>query len=164
MPTVAGPHVAMAVFCQRLDLQPDGSADVVGIVDGVAVRPQEAADAPPLVLSVRAVIAVRAGDVRGARTLGIRGTYPSGAEGLHAHRVVQFTDQRPAATLNLPMELELPELGTYRFAVTCDDDLLTVITLVVERETCVADARLGCARGARARSPPPRPRRSSDRT
>lgn len=129
----AGPFVAMAVFCQRVDLQPDGSADVIGIVDGVALSPQEPEDAPALVLSVRAVIALRAGAARGARTIGIRGTYPSGAEGLHAHRVVQFTDLRPAITLNLPMELELPETGTYRFDVSCDDVLLTVMTLAVEQ-------------------------------
>jgi hypothetical protein len=128
----SGPFVAMAVFCQRVDLQTDGSADVIGIVDGVSVRPQEPQDAPALVLSVRGVIALRAGSARGARTIGIRGTYPSGAEGLHAHRVVQFTDQRPAITLNLPMELELPETGTYRFDITCDDALLTVMTLAVE--------------------------------
>jgi hypothetical protein len=128
----SGPFVAMAVFCQRVDLQTDGSADVIGIVDGVSVSPQEPQDAPALVLSVRGVIALRAGSARGARTIGIRGTYPSGAEGLHAHRVVQFTDQRPAITLNLPMELELPETGTYRFDITCDDALLTVMTLAVE--------------------------------
>jgi hypothetical protein len=123
----------MAVFCQRVDLQPDGSADVVGIVDGVALTPQSPEDAPPLVLNVRAVVALRAGDIRGARTIGIRGTFPSGAEGLHAHRIVQFTDQRPAVTLNMPLELELPETGTYRFDVTCDDALLTVMTLTVEQ-------------------------------
>jgi hypothetical protein len=82
---------------------------------------------------VRAVVALRAGDTRGARTIGIRGTFPSGAEGLHAHRIVQFTDQRPAVTLNMPLELELPETGTYRFDVTCDDALLTVMTLTVEQ-------------------------------
>lgn len=123
----------MAVFCQRVDLQPDGSADIVGIVDGVALTPQNPEEAPPLVLNVRAVVALRAGDTRGARTIGIRGTFPSGAEGLHAHRIVQFTDQRPAVTLNMPLELELPETGTYRFDVTCDDALLTVMTLTVEQ-------------------------------
>jgi len=128
-----GPHVALAVLCQRVDLQPDGTADVIGIVDGLVLTPQNAADAPPLVLNLRAVIALRAGDVRGARTIGLRGIYPSGADGLHASRVVQFTDTRPAVTLNLPLELELPEAGTYRFEVTCDDDLLTLISLSVAR-------------------------------
>lgn len=129
----AGPFVAMAVFCQRVDLQPDGSADVIGVVDGVALTPQEPGDAPPLVLNLRAMIALRAGEVRGARTIGIRGTYPSGAEGLNASKVVQFTDARPAVTFNAPVELELPETGIYRFEITCDGSLLTVITLAVEQ-------------------------------
>lgn len=128
-----GPWVALAVFCQRVDLQPDGSADVIGIVDGVAFTPQQPPDAPALVLNVRAVVALRAGEVRGGRTIGIRGVYPSGAEGLQASRVVQFTDERPAITLSLPLELELPEVGVYRFDITCDGTLLTVLTLAVER-------------------------------
>lgn len=134
MRLAGGPHVALAVLCQRIDLQSDGSADLIGIVDGVSLTEQQPADAPPLVLNVRAVIALRAGDVRGARTIGVRGVYPSGAEGLHASRVVQFTDARPAVTLNVPLELELPEVGTYQFEVTCNDDLLTLITLVVEHD------------------------------
>lgn len=133
MSVTSGPFVAIAVFCQRVDLQPDGSADVIGIVDGVALTPQQPDDAPPLVLSVRMVLSLRAGDRRGACTIGIRGTYPSGAEGLHAHRVVHFTDERPAITLNIPLELELPETGVYRFDISSDDTLLTVMTLTVER-------------------------------
>lgn len=133
MSVTSGPFVAMAVFCQRVDLQSDGSADVIGIVDGVALTPQLPDDAPPLVLSVRLVLSLRAGETRGARTIGIRGTYPSGAEGLHAHRVVHFTDERPAVTLNVPVELELPETGVYRFDISSDDTLLTVMTLTVER-------------------------------
>ena len=133
MSVTSGPFVAIAVFCQRVDLQPDGSADVIGIVDGVALTPQHPDDAPPLVLSVRLVLALRAGDARGARTSGIRGTYPSGAEGLHAHRVVHFTDERPAITLNIPLELELPETGVYRFDISSDGSLLTVLTLTVQR-------------------------------
>jgi len=128
-----GPYVALAVFCQRVDIQPDGSADLIGIVDGVALTPQQPEDAPTLVLNLRAVIGLRAGEVRGLRTIGIRGWYPSGAEGLSAQRPVQFTDARPAVTMNVPLELELPEVGVYRFDVSCDDDLLTVMTLTVER-------------------------------
>jgi len=128
-----GPYVAVAVFCQRVDLQPDGSADLIGIVDGVALTPQNPVDAPTLVLSLRAVIGLRAGEVRGLKTIGIRGWYPSGAEGLTAQRPVQFSDARPAVTMNVPLELELPETGVYRFDITCDDTLLTVMTLAVEQ-------------------------------
>ena len=134
MSVAGGPYVALAVLCQRIDMQPDGSADLIGIVDGVAVDDPEDPDTPPLILNLRAVLALRGGSVRGAKRLGLRGWFPSGAEGLSAEKVVMFSDARPAVTLNMPLELELTELGTYVFDVLCDDQLLTAITLDVARK------------------------------
>jgi hypothetical protein len=133
MSVAGGPYVALAVLCQRIDLQPDGSADLIGIVDGLAVDDPDDPNTPPLILNLRAVVALRGGAVRGPRRLTLRGWFPSGAEGLSADRTVVFSDQRPAVTLNLPLELELPELGTYVFDILLDDDLLTAITLDVQR-------------------------------
>lgn len=133
MSVAGGPYVALAVLCQRVDLQPDGSADLIGIVDGLAVDDPNDPDTPPLVLNVRAVVALRGGHVRGPRRITLRGWFPSGAEGLAADKTVLFSDERPAVTLNMPLELELPELGTYVFDVLCDDELLTAITLDVQR-------------------------------
>ena len=133
MSVAGGPYVALAVLCQRVDLQPDGSADLIGIVDGLAVDDPSDPDTPPLVLNVRAVVALRGGSARGARRITLRGWFPSGSEGLAADKPVLFSDERPAVTLNMPLELELPELGTYVFDVLCDDELLTAITLDVRR-------------------------------
>jgi hypothetical protein len=133
MSVAGGPYVALAVLCQRIDLQPDGSADLIGIVDGLAVDDPDDPNTPPLILNLRAVVALRGGAVRGPRRLTLRGWFPSGAEGLSADRTVVFSDQRPAVTLNLPLELERPELGTYVFDILLDDDLLTAITLDVQR-------------------------------
>ena len=133
MSVAGGPYVALAVLCQRIDLQPDGSADLIGIVDGLAVDDPDDPNTPPLILNLRAVVALRGGEVRGSRRLTLRGWFPSGAEGLSADRTVVFSDQRPAVTLNLPLELELPELGTYVFDILLDDDLLSAITLDVQR-------------------------------
>lgn len=133
MSVAGGPHVALAILCQRIDLQPDGSADVIGIVDGLAVDDPTDPATPPLILNVRAVIALRGGAVRGARRLGIRGWFPSGEPGLTAETRVVFTDDRPSVTLNMPLELELHELGTYSFDVLCDDSHLTTITLDVRQ-------------------------------
>ena len=133
MSVAGGPYVALAVLCQRIDLQPDGSADLIGIVDGLAVDDPSDPGTPPLRLNVRAVIALRGGEVRGHRRVTLRGWFPSGAEGLSADKMVLFSDQRPAVTLNVPLELELTELGTYVFDVLCDDHLLTAMTLEVQR-------------------------------
>ena len=132
MSVAGGPYVALAVLCQRIDFQPDGSADLIGIVDGLAVGDPSDPNTPPLLLNVRAVIALRGGAMRGPHTLTLRGWFPSGAEGLSADKTVVFSDQRPAVTLNLPLELELQELGTYVFDVLLDGDLLTAITLDVQ--------------------------------
>jgi hypothetical protein len=134
MSVAGGPYVALAVLCQRVDMQPDGSADLIGIVDGLAVDDPADPNTPPLILNLRAVVALRGGSVRGQRRLTLRGWFPSGAEGLSADKLVVFSDARPAVTLNMPLELELPELGTYVFDVLCDDELLTAITLDVRRK------------------------------
>lgn len=134
MSVAGGPYVALAVLCQRIDMQPDGTADLIGIVDGLAVDDPEDPNTPPLIINVRAVLALRGGSVRGQKRLTLRGWFPSGAEGLSADKVVVFSDARPAVTLNVPLELELPELGTYVFDVLCDDELLTAITLDVRQK------------------------------
>ena len=134
MSVAGGPYVALAVLCQRIDLEPDGTANLIGIVDGLAIDDPADPDTPPLIINLRAVISLRGGGVRGPRRLTLRGWFPSGAEGLSGDRVVHFTDQRPAVTLNLPLELELSEVGTYVFDVLCDDQLVTAITLDVQRK------------------------------
>lgn len=134
MSVAGGPYVALAVLCQRVDMQPDGTADLIGIVDGLAVDDPADPNTPPLVLNLRAVVALRGGSVRGQRRLTLRGWFPSGAEGLSADKLVVFSDARPAVTLNMPLELELPELGTYVFDVLCEDQLITAITLDVRRK------------------------------
>ena len=132
MSVAGGPYVALAVLCQRIDLQPDGTANLIGIVDGLSIDDPSDPGTPPLILNLRAVIALRGGSVRGPRRITFRGWFPSGSEGLTADKMVTFTDERPAVTLNLPLELELPEIGTYVFDVLCDDDLVTAITLEVQ--------------------------------
>lgn len=134
MSVAGGPYVALAVLCQRIDMQPDGTADLVGIVDGLAVDDPGDPSTPPLVLTLRAVIAIRGGSTRGHKRLTLRGWFPSGVEGLSADKLVVFSDARPAVTLNMPLELELLELGTYVFDVLCEDELLTAITLDVRRK------------------------------
>ena len=132
----AGPFVAFAVLCQRMDRQADGSADVIGIVDGLNLDSPfmgETPDAEAPVVLLTALVSIRAGDIRGQHQLAVRGRYPSGDLGPSIARVVDLTDQMPAATLSVPLELELEQLGTYWFDVTFDHALLTRIPLVVRR-------------------------------
>jgi hypothetical protein len=129
----AGPFVAMAVFCQRVDRQPDGTVDVIGVIDGVHLSPEHAADpdAPPVV-RLLGVISIRAGDLRGRVALGLAAHFPDGAVGATLSRHVELSDRVPGATITVPLELEAREPGVHWFDVTCDGRLLTRVPLVVE--------------------------------
>ena len=133
-PAPSGPFVAMAVFCQKLDRKPDGTVDVVGVVDGVSLTPPGDEPQPegPAIIRLLGVVSLRAGESRGRHTISLRAHFPDGALGATLTRHVEFTDRAPGATIGFPLELEARETGTYWFDVGCDDRLLTRIPLVVE--------------------------------
>jgi hypothetical protein len=135
----SGPYVAMAVFCQRLDRQPDGTVDVVGVVDGISLSRDalpggDSIDAAAPVVRLLGLVSIRAGAVRGRHTLALRGHFPDGEMGAALTRPIELTDQAPGATIGFPFELEAREAGTYWFDVLFDDALLTRVPLLVERD------------------------------
>ena len=139
-PAQTGPYVAMAVFCQRVDRQPDGTVDVVGVVDGVSVTPPDleppSSDATgvdaPAVIRLLGLVSVRAGRLRGRHLLSLKAHFPGGDEGAALTREVEFSDVAPGATMSFPLELEAREAGLYWFDVFFDDRPLTRMPLVVE--------------------------------
>ena len=136
-PDPAGPFVAMAVFCERLDQQPDGTVDVLGVVDGVSLAREadaggDAFDTAPVV-RLLGLVSIRAGEARGRHTISLRAHFPDGELGAELTRPVDLTDRAPGATIGFPFELEARDTGTYWFDVSYDDRLLTRIPLVVER-------------------------------
>jgi len=123
----------MAVFCQRLDRQPDGTVDVVGVVDGVGVSaPDPGTAAAPAVVRLLGLVSVRAGSIRGPHQLSLKAHFPDGGEGPALVRPIEFTDLAPGATLSFPLELEARDAGLYWFDVYFDDRPLTRIPLIVE--------------------------------
>jgi hypothetical protein len=129
----AGPHVAMAVFCHRLERQPDGTVDVLGVVDGVSISPPDGDEsAGSAVIRLLGLVSVRAGTVRGAHRLSLRAHFPDGEAGPSIDRPVEFTDLAPGATMSFPLELEARDAGLYWFDVSFDGQPLTRIPLIVE--------------------------------
>lgn len=132
-----GPFVAIAVLCQGVERRDDGTLDLHGIVEGVALEPAPPSDDDPLglrpaaVLSFRLVVSLRAGDVRGQRRVDVVGRYPAGNAGPSTGRDVEFSEHLPTATLNVPLELEVHEPGTYVFDVLVDGTVVTRVPLVV---------------------------------
>jgi hypothetical protein len=131
-----GPWVAMAVLCERIAPKPDGTVDVLGIVDGVVVEPEHAPD-DPLELRPKArvthtaVVSLRAGDLRGRHAMGLQSAYPSGPAGPGMERAIEFTDENPAASLVVPLQIDVHETGVYAFDVLFDGRRLTRMSLWV---------------------------------
>ena len=117
MDTVNGPHVGLAVLCERVDRKDDGSMDVLGIVEGVLLDLPGPSEADPLelrpvaVLPLRLVVSLRAGDLYGRHRVEIVGRFPAGNAGPSTGTDVEFSPQRPIATVNVPLELEVHEAG-----------------------------------------------------
>lgn len=125
-----GPFVALAVLCQRYDRQPDGTVDVTGIVDGIGLQAESAdrLQLEPVIVPLTALVALRAGTVRGMRTVEVRGVFPSGAMGPAVKQRVTFSADRPGVTLRVPLELSVQEAGTYWFDVLTEGVLITRIS------------------------------------
>jgi hypothetical protein len=137
MSEMRGPLVGLAVLCEHVDRKPDGTLDVLGIVEGVLLDPPGPSEADPLelrpvaVLPLRLLVSLRAGDLRGWHDVEVLGRYPGGHPGPSTSLRVEFSDQRPTATINVPLELEVHEAGTYRFDVSFDGRPLTAVPLRV---------------------------------
>ena len=103
--------------------------------DGLAARPRVLRDAGRARVRVRAdvarVVSVKAGDLRGTHILALRSAYPSGQPGQGLQRAIEFTEQTPAASLVVPLELDIHEPGVYSFDAFFDDRLLTRMSLWV---------------------------------
>lgn len=130
-----GPFVAMAVLCRGVEARPDGTVDVLGLVDGIILTPEgeePLGSHPTGRLSLTALVGIRAGSCRGRHILGLHGVHPTGAPGPSAEREVDLSDDSPAASLVVPIDLEVSESGTYHFDVRFDGDLLTRMPLHIE--------------------------------
>jgi hypothetical protein len=132
-PLHSGPYVALAVFCTRIDRQTDGSTDVIGVVESLNL---DSPFSPPMTnnsLIMTAVVSVRGDTMRGAFPLAIRGHYPDGTPGTTLSQLVEFSDAQPTATIALPIQIAIGELGEYWFDVTLDQRPLTRVRLDVTR-------------------------------
>jgi hypothetical protein len=135
-----GPFVGLAVLCHGFEPRPDGTADIRGLVHGVAVEPPGEAGLEDDPLGLRpdarvellAVVFLHAGNQRGTHRLTLQGVYPNGRAGGAVSRDIQFTERTPAATCPVPVELEVFEPGVYHYDVLFDGVRLTRIPLVVQ--------------------------------
>lgn len=77
----AGPHVQLAVFCEKVLEEKSGTISVVRIIDTwltTAVGPSAPAQMDPIALNVTYVLALMAGAARGRHTITLELEEPSG--------------------------------------------------------------------------------------
>ncbi len=125
-----------ALLCQHVDRRPEGATDILGVIDGLVVAPTDTESDPlgvkPMaLLPLRALIILRAGTERGWHALGLQGIFPGGQPGPAMRTRIEFTDDRPGATINIPVDLEVHHEGMYEFEVTYDGRVLTRMSLQV---------------------------------
>jgi hypothetical protein len=131
------PHLGLAVLCQAVSRQPDGSMDLLGIIEGVVLDPPPPSEADPLglrpvaVLPLRLVVTLRAAQRWGRHAVEITGRYPGGRPGPSTGLQIELSEARPNATLNVPIDFEVHDPGTCHFDVAVDGALLTTVPLRV---------------------------------
>lgn len=140
-----GPFVSLAVLCRRVEFQPDGTLDLVGIVDEQYLDSVFLDQTDRVKLSLNIVIALRAGDLRGDHAIALRGWYPDGTAGAMQSRLIWFTDANPAARWVIPLSMDIEQLGVHWFDVLFEQRILTRISYVTLRRPALG-ADQGVAR------------------
>lgn len=128
-----GPFVSLAVLCQRVDVQPDGTVDLVGIVESQYLDSPFLDQTDPVKVHLNVVIALRAGALRGEHPLAVRLCHPDGTPGMMLSRLIIFSDKRPSVRLLIPLKLDIEQLGIHWIDVLFEQRLITRISYTTQR-------------------------------
>lgn len=134
-----GPHLTAALLCEKVLQEQDGALSVIRVIDQVthtaagADVPQQM---PAFILSLTALIALKAGQARGRYAVKLRPEDPSGTQLGTMEMPVQFQGEPSGANLVLEINLQVGLEGRYWFdvlfvAAPGEERLLTRIPLLV---------------------------------
>lgn len=126
-----GPHIAIAVLCERVMEEKDGVFSFIRIVDRIAITPGSGAPLvmPPVTIDVVAVIAFRAGRARGRHTVALRPETPSGVRLQEVGFPVLFEDDERSAQIVMNLSFPAEQEGLYWFDVLLNGRRATRISL-----------------------------------
>jgi hypothetical protein len=134
MPESAGPHLAVAVVCEKPLQEQDGVLSIIRIIDRVIVSasgPDVPDTMPPTQLSFFMVVTLKSGAARGRHTLRLRPEDPSGAQ-LNALEVpIHFEGEERGANVVVQFNLNAELEGLYWIDVLFGEDVMTRIPLRV---------------------------------
>jgi hypothetical protein len=115
-----GPHLAAAIFCERVIEDKDGVLTAIRMVDRITVTatgPAPPPEMPPTVIDLTALISLKSGDARGRYTIRLRGEAPSGQPLPTADNPVHYEGDERGANLVIRMALQVDLEGLYWFDV-----------------------------------------------
>lgn len=120
--TSTGPHLILAVLCEKVLHEQDGVLSLIRIVDALtqtASGPEPPEQMPPFVATdLTMVISVKADQARGRFGIRVRPEAPSGAQ---LPAIVQGINLQPGAAkgvnLVMPLQIAIDQEGTYWFDV-----------------------------------------------
>jgi hypothetical protein len=129
-----GPYLAMALFCERVLKEEDGTLSFIRVVDRVTVSAQgsQVPDALPTIgLALQMVIGLKAGRARGRGTLLVCHEAPSGLQKDIAAVPVLFEGEDRGVNLHVELNFQVNQEGLHWFPVRLDGRLITRIPLRV---------------------------------
>ncbi len=139
--TSTGPHLTLAVLCEKVLHEADGAISVIRVVDQLtqtAVGPDAPAAMPPFLIdNLTLVVALKADQARGRFGVKVRPEAPGGIQLPSMEQAVTFQSGPSGVNLIMPLVLPIASEGVYWFDVFLtghepqEDELLTRVPLEV---------------------------------
>ena len=128
-----GPYVALAVFCDRVLEEKDGTLTLVRVIDTLSVQvrgPDAPDDIPPGVVQTTLVLSFRAGQARGGQRLRMSLERPDGSTMKSPEVSINFPPgESSGVNVILPTAIEVISAGIYWNDVFLQDRLVTRVPL-----------------------------------
>lgn len=144
-----GPHLVIAVICERVLTEADGVNSIIRVVDQVtntASGPDPPKTMPPLLINdLKMVISLKAGMARGRFTISLIAEDPMGVRTPMGEQDVNLSAGNRGVNLISQLQFALQHEGVYWFDVLLggpnqEDELLTRVPLEVQYQRQVIPA------------------------
>ncbi len=136
MVSEGGPYLQMAVLCEKVHIDSDGSASILRVTDQLAIRgdgPNGNWSMAKQVITLSLALSFNPGTSRAKHTVRVRPS-DEGAVAPDRELELDFSGTNRSGNLVLPLELEITSDGLYWFDVYLDGSLVTRVPLHVRLE------------------------------
>ncbi len=130
-PASVGPHLQMAVICERVLQEVNGVLSVIRVIDRLTFTPPMGASPtmPAQLVTLNAVILFRSDQARGRGTVTLRPQRPSGFNMPEMNFPVLFEGEDRGSQFILDLVFPAEEEGLYWFDVLLDGKLISRMPL-----------------------------------